>query len=123
MDGGGNVTQLSAHDESQRQIAKSHNVWTGEGRTVDLWKLAEAVEALTGQDDIVTDYTVTRRDWDVEEQKKVDAQDAVIAEWQVRYDEWKDAGKPDESDPGDKPKKYKAAPKPKWLDDWEKDNL
>lgn len=64
IDGAGTETQLSAHDKDGRHIAKSHNVYTGQGKVIDLWRLAEAVERLTGQTDIIQDYTVPRKKWD-----------------------------------------------------------
>ena len=112
MDGAGNVTLLSQHDNDLRQIAKSHNVWTGEGKIVDLWKLAEVAEALTGETDIVSDYSIPRRYWDVEEDKKVQRQQAKIDAWESNTNSVEVKG--------ERPEPYVAVPKPKWLVDWEK---
>ena len=114
MDGAGNATQLSSHNGNRRQIANSYNVWTGEGKTVDLWALAEAVEALTGQTNIVTDYSVTRRDWGKVEAKKVAKRDASISAWMS------DTNAVDIK--GEKPTTIIAAKKPQWLTDWDNGN-
>ena len=119
MDGAGNVTQLSTH-EGLAHVAKSYNVWTGTGRSIDLDALAAAVQSLTGQTNIVRTITVPARDWDAEEAKivaKVDAERAQKQAAKDAYDAMDAKGKATNAPPAAIPDKYKAQPKPKWLTD------
>ena len=62
LDENGNETILSAHI-GNRHVARSVNHYTGEGQIIDLLALAKAVQALTGDSNIITNIYVPRRDW------------------------------------------------------------
>jgi hypothetical protein len=112
MDGSGNVATLtpdSAPDESRARKSSVYNVYTGKGHTIDLVALADAVQTLTGRKDIITEFDVPKADWDTEQTAEVAATEAKISAWMS------DANAVEVK--GEKPSKYTAKPKPKWLTD------
>jgi hypothetical protein len=124
-DGSGNVTQISPHEQT-KHMATSYNVWTGEGRKIDLDELAKGVQRLltlaaksdasvTNGIDVSRIYTATKQtpvDWDVTELVRAAKQDASIAAW---TSDTNDVGVK-----GQMPTPYTPRPKPTWLADWQK---
>jgi len=132
QDSEGNVTLLGTH-EDLKHVAYSYNRFTGEGRSINLDALAEAVQQLTGRTDIVRKLTVPRADWDAEEAARINAErvafergeDAAEHEANAPVAAW-DAAEPEDRK-GPRPpvyvrRKYTPSaprPKPQWLVDFD----
>jgi len=121
MDGAGNATQLSSHNAARDHIARSYNVYSGEGREINLDALALAVQAIadaspqarkaladagydTGDLYRATEHTPV--DWDAEQAARVAARDAEIAAWMS------DTNAPEIK--GERPTALKPIPRHEW---------
>jgi len=118
INGAGNVTLLGCIDPvTGHEVIPTYNNWTGEGVTRDIDALIDAVEKITiampeldiDMDKIRWSTTNPRKDWTIEESKKVAKRDADILSWQSDTNAVK----------GISPVAYIAKPKPAIVKDWE----
>jgi hypothetical protein len=121
IDDQGNVTLQTSHD-GLTAVHRSHNLYTGKGRVVDLDAVGLLMNGLMAgkdlkaiRDDLTAagktepyrTYAVTPVDWDAEQAGLKAKADADIAAWQS------DTNAPDVK--GERPAPYSVQPKPQWL--------
>ena len=142
-DGSGNVTLQSTH-EGETPVHKSHNLYTGKGRVVDLDAVGLFMDAIVAGKDLkgIKDtltaagkttpyrtYEVPRTDWDEEQADKKAKVDLEIAEKTKAVAAWEaEAAAFEELTPEEQkerplpekpvvPDPYTVRPKPQWLTD------
>jgi len=95
INGAGSVTVLGRIDPTTgHETIPTYNVWTGEGKVRDIDALIDAVGKIANampdldidMGAISWDTTHSKRDWDVEEGKKVAKRDGEIAVWETARD-------------------------------------